>query len=108
MIKYRVNNKFVDEDVFYEMLRKMYDAKPQNLTFEECLVRIKTEGCVCLQAKRKSYYYECFYCADEDVFEMECIIMDNEFDPLDDDAFNIAYALYKQGFKKCFNINPTK
>lgn len=29
---------------------------------------------------------------------MEKIIEDNEYDPLDDDAFNIAYALYEAGF----------
>ena len=105
MIKYRVNDKFVDENVFYEELRKAYDAKPQRLTFEECLARIETQGCVALQAKKKNYYYEYFCVADEDVFEMENIICETEYDPLDGDDFDIAYALYKHGFGKIQNQN---
>ena len=102
MIKYRVNDKFVDKDVFYEELRKKYDAAKQYLTFDDCMTRIESEGQVCLQAsKRKNYYLECFYVADEQVFEIEDIVCENEYDALDGDAFNIAYALYKNGFRRC-------
>lgn len=100
MIKYRVNNKFVDENTFYEELRKAYDAKPQLFTFEECLIKIKSNGYVALKTKNRGYIADFFYVADEDVFEMEDIVYQVEYDALDNDGFDIAYALYKHGFQK--------
>ncbi len=101
MILYRVNSKFVDKDIFYEELKRMYDKTPQVLTFDEYLERIDSQGYVFLQAKkRKSYMYDYFYAADEEVFELEQIIAENEYDPLDGDSFSIAYAIYQHGYRK--------
>lgn len=101
MILYCVNSKFVDKDTFYEELKRMHNETPQSLTYDECLVRIDSQGYVCLRAKkRKSYEYDYFCAADEEVFELERIVAENEYDPLDGDAFNIAFAIYQCGFRK--------
>ena len=60
MIKYRVDGKFVDEETFYTNLKKYYDAVPQRFTYEEYLERLKTEGCVRLDGKAKTYEYHYF------------------------------------------------
>ena len=38
--------------------------------------------------------------ADEQVFELEQIVADNEYDPLDDDAFYVAFAVFQKGFRR--------
>ena len=101
MIKYRVNNKFVDEEAFYAELKRLYSAAPQVLYSTDILERLETNGYVHLQAKKgKPYMYEYFYKADEQVFELEQIVAENEYDPLDDDAFAVAFAIYNKGFRK--------
>ena len=101
MIKYCINTNFVDKDTFYEELKRMYNETPQTLTFDECLNRIEIQGYVRLNAKkRKSYIYEYFYAADEQVFELEQIVEENEYDPIDGDAFDVAFAIYQNGFRK--------
>lgn len=98
MIKYRVNNKFVDEETFYAELRKCYDTTPQPFTYTSYLNTLKTNGQVRLDAVR--HYYSYFYVADEQVFELEQVVMDNEYDPEDDDAFAVAFAIYQSGFRR--------
>ena len=100
MIKYRVDGKFVEEETFYANLKKYYDAVPQRFTYEEYLEKLKTEGCVRLEGKARTYEYHYFDIADEQVFELEEIVAESEFDPLDDDAFYIAFAIYNKGFRK--------
>ena len=101
MIKYRVNNKFVDKGVFYEELERLLAMSHQIFTYDQCLELLCSQGYVRLEVnKRKSYVYEYLYMADEQVFELEQIIEDNEYDPLDDDAFYVAFAIYQKGFKK--------
>lgn len=101
MIKYNVNGNFVDKDTFYEELRNHYDAAPQRLTYEQYLERLDTHGEICLKAgKGKSYTFEYFSVAEEEVFELADIVADAEYDPLDGDAFVIAFAIYQKGFRK--------
>ena len=101
MIKYRVNNKFVDKNTFYEELKRMYDETPRTFIYNKCLDHLTTDGYIWLQAnKRKSYMYDYFYVADEQVFELEQIIEENEYDALDGDAFAVAFAIYQHGFRK--------
>ncbi len=98
MIKYRVNNKFVEEEAFYIALKKDYESMPHTITYEECLECLTTQGCVRLSVKR--YYFSYFYMADEEVFELEQIVAENEYDPLDDDAFAVAFAIFQKGFRR--------
>ena len=100
MIKYRVDGKFVEEETFYADLKKYYDAVPQRFTYEEYLEKLKTEGCVRLDGKAKTYEYHYFDMADEQVFELEEIVTESEFDPLDDDAFYVAFAIFQKGFRR--------
>lgn len=102
MIKYRVNNKFVEEETFYTELKKYYDAVPQPSTYERCLELLNTNGCVRINGKGKTRTYEYHYFdrADEQVFELEQIVEETEFDPIDGDAFNIAFAVYQNGFRR--------
>lgn len=103
MIKYRVDGKFVEEETFYAELKKYYDAVPQRFTYEEYLEKLKTEGCTRLDGKAKkvkTYEYHYFDMADEQVFELEEIVAESEFDPLDDDAFYVAFAIYQKGFRR--------
>lgn len=100
MIKYRVNDKFVDKETFFEELRKSYDKQPQHRTFDDFVAHIESDGYVYLVITGKIYIWNMFCAADEEVFEMENIICENEYDALDNDAFAIAYALYKHGYKR--------
>lgn len=98
MLKYRVNCNFVDEETFYAELKKCYDSVTQPLTYEKYLELLNTNGGIRLNAKR--HYFSYFYIADEQVFELEQIVAENEYDPLDDDAFNIAFAIFQKGFRR--------
>ena len=102
MIKYRVDGKFVEEETFYAELKKSYDKVQQPFTYDKCLDLLKTNGCVRLDGKstRYNYNYTYFYVADEQVFELEEIVAESEFDPLDGDAFYVAFAIYNKGFRK--------
>ena len=100
MIKYCVNNKFVDEETFYAELKKCYDATPQPFTYTSYLEKLKTEGCIRLDGKARTYEYNYFYVADEQVFELEQIVAETEFDPIDGDAFYVAFAIYQKGFRR--------
>ena len=100
MIKYRVDGKFVEEETFYAELKKSYDKVQQPFTYDKCLDLLKTNGCVRLEAKARTYEYHYFDIADEQVFELEEIVAESEFDPLDGDAFYVAFAIYNKGFRK--------
>ena len=102
MIKYRVDGKFVEEETFYIALKKYYDAVPQRFTYDEYLEKLKTDGCVRLDGKGKARTYEYHYFdrADEQVFELEEIVAESEFDPLDDDSFYVAFAIFQKGFRR--------
>ena len=41
-----------------------------------------------------------FIACEEDILEMEQIIIDNQYDPLNEDSFNIAVSLYNRGYRK--------
>lgn len=41
-----------------------------------------------------------FTACEEEILEMEQIIIDNEYDPEDRDALNIAVALYNAGYRR--------
>lgn len=103
MIKYRVNGKFVEEETFYAELKKCYDAVTQRLPYEKYLELLNTNGSIRLEGKGKARYayeYHYFDMADEQVFELEQIVAENEYDPIDDDAFNIAFAIFQKGFRR--------
>lgn len=100
MIKYCVNNNFVDEETFYAELKRYYNIAPQRLTYEKYLELLNTNGCIRLEGKARTYEYNYFYVADEQVFELEQIVEETEFDPLDSDAFNIAFAIFQKGFRR--------
>ena len=104
MIKYRVNNKFVDEETFYTELKKHYDTVPQKFSYEDALERFKTYGGNAVRTKKgKNPWddrYAFFYMADEQVFELAEIVVENEYDPEDNDAFDVAFAIYQKGFRR--------
>lgn len=100
MIKYCVDGKFVEEETFYADLKKYYDAVPQRFTYEKYLETLKAKGCIRLDGKAKTYEYHYFEMADEQVFELAEIVAESEFDPLDDDAFYVAFAIYQKGFRR--------
>ena len=104
MIKYRVNNKFVDEETFYTELKKYYDTVPQKFSYEDALERFTNYGGIGVRTKKgKNPWddrYASFYMADEQVFELEQIVAENEYDPEDEDAFDVAFAIYQKGFRK--------
>lgn len=101
MIKYRVNNKFVDKGVFYEELERLLAMSHQIFTYDQCIELFRSQGYVRLETnKRKSYVYEYLYMADEQVFELEQIVENTEYDPEDCDAFDIAFAIHQKGFRK--------
>lgn len=102
MIKYRINCKFVDEETFYAELKKCYEAVPQRFTYDKYLELLNTNGSIRFDGKSKarSYEYHYFDMADEQVFELEQIVAENEYDPIDDDAFNIAFAIFQKGFRR--------
>lgn len=43
---------------------------------------------------------DCFIAVEQEILDIEKIVAENENDPLDDDAFRIAVALYNAGYKK--------
>lgn len=104
MIKYRVNNKFVDEETFYAELKTYFVIVPQKFSYEDTLERLKNNGGTCVLTKKgKNPWddrYAYFDMADEQVFELEQIVADNEYDPLDDDAFAVAFAIFQNGFRR--------
>lgn len=100
MIKYNVNGNFVDKDTFYVELRNHYDAVPQRLTYDQYLERLSTKGEVCLNTTKEGYKFKYFSAAEEEVYELADIVADAEYDPLDGDAFVIAFAIYQKGFRK--------
>lgn len=100
-IVYRINTKIVSKKEFETTVNSHSRA-------DFIKEKIKERGVCYVEApKRKSYAYDCFYCAHPDVFKMEKIIEDNEYDPLDGDAFNVAYALHEAGFGLTDNISKT-
>lgn len=102
MIKYRVDCKFVNEETFYAELKKRYDAVTQRFAYEKYLELLNDNGSIRLEGKGKarSFEYHYFDMADEQVFELEQIVAENEYDPLDDDSFNIAFAIFQKGFRR--------
>ena len=104
MIKYRVNNEFVDEETFYAELKKYYDTVPQKFSYEDALESLTNYGGICVLTKKGKNPWDdrhaCFYMADEQVFELEEIVCETEYDPEDDDAFDVAFAIYNKGFRK--------
>ena len=91
-IVYRINTKIVSKDEFENVVNSHPRA-------DFIKAKVEEQGVCCVEApKRKQYMYDWFYCAPANVFKMEGIIEENEYDPLDADAFNIAYALHKAGF----------
>lgn len=44
--------------------------------------------------------YDVFTAVEEEIIEIENIVIENEFDPLDNDSLRIAVALYKAGYRK--------
>lgn len=100
MMKYCIHGNFVDKDTFYIELRNHYDAAPQRITYDKYLEELATYGEVCLNTSKTGYKFKYFSTADEEVYELADIIADAEYDPLDGDAFVIAFAVYKKGFRK--------
>ena len=101
MIKYRVNNKLVEEETFYTEVKKAHETMPQVFSYTEILDRLKTAGYARVESKKgRTYLYDYFYMADEQVFELEQIVAENEYDPEDCDAFDVAFAIYNKGFRK--------
>jgi hypothetical protein len=101
MLKYRVDNIFVEEEIFYTDLKKCYDATPQPITYENYVDLLNTNGSIRLNGKnKKNFEYHYFDRAEAQVFELEQIVVEHEYDPLDEDAFNIAFAIYQKGFRR--------
>ena len=91
---YRIDDKEVDKETF----EKKVTEQPEHEFITRALV---DSGEVYIidkstSAKRKRFIY--FACAPKVVREMKEVIAQNELDPLGDDSFNIAWALYKSGF----------
>lgn len=52
--------------------------------------------------------YDVFIAVEEEIVEIENIIIENEFDPCDDDSLKIAVALYNAGYRKLTNQHEDK
>lgn len=100
MMKYCIHGNFVDKDTFYVELRNHYDAVPQRLTYDQYLEQLAAHGEICLNTLKQGYKFKYFSTAEEEVYELADIVADTEYDPLDGDAFVIAFAVYKKGFRK--------
>lgn len=101
MVKYCVNGNFVDKDTFYVELRNHYDAVPQRLTtYDQYLEKLAAYGEICLNTSKEGYKFKYFSTADEEVYELADIVAAAEYDPLDGDAFVIAFAIYKKGYRR--------
>lgn len=93
---YYINGKQFAEDAFYKEVEK----QPEQEAIKKALAE---EGTICISdksdsiKKRKKLLIE-FCAAPKVVWDMYDIILETEFDMLNDDAFPIAWALYKSGF----------
>ncbi len=95
-MQYYINGKQFTEEAFY----KEVERQPEQEFIKKALVE---QGHIFISdksdpiKKRKKLMLE-FCAAPKVVWDMYDIILETEFDPLDDDAFTIAWTLYKSGF----------
>ena len=108
MIKYMdTNYNFISEEKFMGQIKEFCEDENKNvhgLTFEQAMEKLNNYGvAVFLEKPRRKngcMTWARFYMADEEVFEIEDIVIDNESDPCDNDSFGIAFAIYKAGWRK--------
>lgn len=95
-MQYYINGKQFTEEDFY----KEVERQPEQDTIKKALAEV---GHIYISDKsepikrRKKNLIE-FCAAPKVVWDMYNIVLDNEVDLSDDDAFDIAWALYKSGF----------
>ena len=101
-MQYYINGKQYNEEVFY----KEVERQPEQEFIKKALAE---NGHVYISDKsepaknRKKLMLE-FCAAPKVVWDMFEVIVENEFDPEDDDAFAIAWALYKSGFGRILEV----
>lgn len=44
--------------------------------------------------------YDIFIAVEEEILDIESIVIENQFDPLNDDSLRISVALYEAGYRK--------
>ena len=106
-IKYQLPDyTFVSEKEFWEKIKEFCDDPKLNashITFEDAKETLVQHGKISFlkeDKERRSWIWNTFFMADEEVFDMCDVIANIEYDPLDGDCFNIAFEIHKAGWRK--------
>lgn len=116
---YKINYKEVSEEEFeIELKKRIDDYIPYNEYYPP------KEKIIEILADRRSFRfntydkrykdrlvikdYDVFVAVEEEIVEIENIIIENEFDPCDDDSLKIAVALYNAGYRKLTHQHEDK
>ena len=96
---------FVSEEEFMSALKEICNdpkKNARNTAFDEALSDLKVYGKASFREdkRNRNFLWRTFFMADEEVFDMIPVIEDSEYDPLDNDSFNIAFEIYKAGWRK--------
>ena len=108
---YRINGKQVSAEEFEIELQKRIDEYiPYSKYYppkDKIREKLAEERKFMFNTYDKRYkdklvikYSEIFTAVEEEIIEIENIVIENEFDPCDDDSLGIALALYKAGYRK--------
>ena len=110
-MKYSINRKIVDKEEFEIELQKRIDKYiPYNEYYppkEKIREQLAEQRSFKFNVYDKRYKdrliikdYDIFTAVEEEIVEIENIVIENEFDPYDDDSLRISVALYNAGYRK--------
>lgn len=108
---YTINGKLVNKEEFEVELQKRIDEYipyseyyPPKEKIREQLAEHRSIGFNVYDKKYKDRLVikdrDIFTAVEEEIDEIENIVLENEFDPCDDDSLRIAVALYNAGYRK--------
>ena len=108
---YSINGKLVNKEDFEVELQKRIDEYipyseyyPPKEKLREQLAEHRSLGFNVYDKRYKDRLViinrDIFTAVEEEIVEIENIVIENEFDPCDDDSLKIAVALYNAGYRK--------
>lgn len=108
---YSINGKLVNKEDFEVELQKRIDEYipyseyyPPKEKLREQLAEHRSLGFNVYDKRYKDRLViinrDIFTAVEEEIVEIENIVIENEFDPCDDDSLRIAVALYNAGYRK--------
>ena len=108
---YTINGKLVNKEEFEIELQKRIDEYipyseyyPPKEKIREQLAEHRSIGFNVYDKRYKDKLVikdrDIFTAVEEEINEIENIVLENEFDPCDDDSLKIAVALYNAGYRK--------